>query len=67
MIYSTCSLNPDENEKVIQKFLDTHPDFESVKVLEDLPRHDRNTDYISLMPHKHDCDGFFIAGLRRLY
>lgn len=65
IIYSTCSLNPDENENIIKKFLSEHPDFKSVRVLSDLPRYGEDTDYVSLMPHIHNCDGFFIAGLER--
>lgn len=66
IIYSTCSLNPDENENIIKRFLSEHPEFESVRVLGDIPRYTEDTDYISLMPHIHNCDGFFIAGLKRL-
>lgn len=65
LVYSTCSLNPDENENIIKKFLSEHSDFESVRVLPELKRHEENTDYISLMPHIHNCDGFFIAALRK--
>lgn len=66
LIYSTCSLNKDENEFVIEKFLSEHNNFESVKVLPELRRYGDDTDYISLMPHIHNCDGFFIAGIRKI-
>lgn len=66
LIYSTCSLNPDENEHVVERFLAEHKDFESVRVLDDLKRYGEDTDYITLMPHIHNCDGFFIAGLKRI-
>lgn len=65
LIYSTCSLNKDENENIINKFLSEHSDFESVTVLKDLERAGEFTDYITLMPHIHNCDGFFIAGIRK--
>ena len=65
VVYSTCSLNPDENENVIKRFLNEHPEFETVRILPELKRAGEDTDYISLMPHIHNCDGFFIAALRK--
>lgn len=66
LIYSTCSLNKDENENVIKKFLSEHDEFETFAVLKDLKRVGEFTDYITLMPHIHNCDGFFIAGIRKI-
>ncbi len=66
LIYSTCSLNKAENDDVVNKFLNEHNGFESVPVLIDLKRYAENTDYITLMPHIHGCDGFFIAGIRKI-
>lgn len=66
LVYSTCSLNPDENENVIKRFLDENKNFESVKILAELRRYSNDTDYISLMPHIHGCDGFFIAAVRKI-
>lgn len=65
LIYSTCTLNPKENEDVCQKFLDNHKEFRSVSPLEsDFYRNDRIG--ITLMPHLHGTDGFFIAAFERL-
>lgn len=65
LVYSTCSLNPDENENIVNKFLAEHKNYESVRVLPELKRHGENTDYISLMPHIHNSDGFFISAFRK--
>lgn len=65
MIYSTCSLNRDENENVFYRFLKENPDFESVKVLPDIERIDKDTDTLTLLPNIHGSDGFFISALRR--
>ncbi len=66
MVYSTCSLNPNENEKIVEKFLTEHDNFEGVRVLSDISRYDVDTDFLTLMPHIHGCDGFFISAVRRI-
>ena len=66
LVYSTCSLNPNENEKIVEKFLAEHDNFESVRVLSDICRYGDDTDYLTLMPHIHGCDGFFISAVRRI-
>ncbi len=66
LVYSTCSLNPAENENIISRFLAEHDNFESVRVLPQLRRCDTDTDYISLMPHIHGSDGFFISAVRKI-
>ena len=69
LIYATCSLLPEENDHIITSFLTTHPDFTLVPAKEILGR-DRalsvgDGDFIRLLPHTHDTDGFFGAVLRR--
>ena len=65
MIYSTCSLNKDENENVYYRFLKENPEFEAVRVLPDVKRAGEDTDTLTLMPHIHSSDGFFISAVRR--
>ncbi len=61
LVYSTCTLNPKENSEVCDRFLNEHPDFSAVNVLSDLPRYGDEDKYLTLMPHLHSTDGFFIA------
>jgi 16S rRNA (cytosine967-C5)-methyltransferase len=52
LVYSTCTISPEENERQIERYLDRHQDFRS----------DKQT---QLLPHRDGTDGFFIARLVR--
>ncbi len=58
LVYSTCTLNKKENDKVCDKFLSQHPNFKCIQPLETETFGEK---YYTLMPHKNGCDGFFIA------
>jgi 16S rRNA (cytosine967-C5)-methyltransferase len=66
LVYSTCTLVPEENEAIVESFLNDAKDFrlarrasapQSVQSVigEDL--------YLRCLPHLHDTDGFFAARL----
>lgn len=66
--YSTCTLRPEENEQVVQRFLNEHREFQprvlpvpSLFEAASLPP----SHQLSLMPHVHGTDGFFIASFRK--
>ncbi len=66
--YSTCTLRPEENEQVVRRFLEEHPSFESRELpvpslfeAAGLPC----SHQLTLMPHLHGTDGFFIASFRK--
>ncbi len=64
LVYSTCTLNPEENNKNAKRFLDEHPDFYGVKIKlpETIKRAFEEKDYeLTLMPHTAGTDGFYIA------
>lgn len=65
LVYSTCTLNPKENDEICNRFLEEHPEFEAVKVLPELRRYSENDKYLTLMPHIHSTDGFFVAVFRK--
>ncbi len=65
LVYSTCSVNPNENRKICDAFLKENSDFCSVKVLPHIERAVDEGDYLTLFPHKNNCDGFFIAAFKR--
>ena len=63
MVYSTCTLNPAENSEVVAKFLAENPGFERVDfAVGDLCSENGE---LTLLPHIHNTDGFFIAKLRK--
>lgn len=64
LVYSTCTLNPEENNKNAKRFLDEHTDFYGVKIKlpETIKRAFEEKDYeLTLMPHTAGTDGFYIA------
>ncbi len=64
LVYSTCTLNPEENNKNAKRFLDEHPDFYGVKIKlpETIKRAFEEKDYeLTLIPHTAGTDGFYIA------
>lgn len=67
LVYSTCTINPRENEAVIASFLKEHSAFELEDVSKFLPKGiDVKGKTLTLLPHIHGCDGFFIARMRRV-
>lgn len=51
LVYSTCTINQDENERQIERFLENHKDFKAEKALQLLPT--------------EGTDGFFICKMTR--
>jgi len=68
LLYSTCTVNPDENTGVREWFLDNF-DFEAVSIYEALPatlRTDTAKEgYLQLIQGMYDTDGFFISKFRK--
>jgi 16S rRNA (cytosine967-C5)-methyltransferase len=63
IVYSTCTLNPAENEGVVSTFLSENPEFSLVPFCPDgMSASDVG---LTLLPHEHGTDGFYIAKLRK--
>ena len=65
LVYSTCTLNPSENEGVILKFINENPEFELVSIKLPSPLDRENDGYITLYPNIDNTDGFFISKIKR--
>lgn len=61
MVFSTCTTLYNENEGVLGKFLSSHPEFKLKKIECNI----ENDGFITLYPHRNDCDGFFISLLTK--
>lgn len=64
LVYSTCTIIKEENEEIVTAFLEAHPEFEAVPFTHPICG-EQSDGYITLLPHRHQTDGFFIAKLRR--
>jgi 16S rRNA (cytosine967-C5)-methyltransferase len=79
LIYSTCSLEPEENEEVIKRALPEDGAFRIIDCADELNRLQREGEliyadpssltrgpYLRTLPGVHPCDGFFAALLERI-
>jgi 16S rRNA (cytosine967-C5)-methyltransferase len=70
VIYATCSILPEENERIVEQFLANHPDFKLVSAADILAEQGITPpnvgDMLKLDPAQHGTDGFFAAVLQRV-
>ena len=64
LVYSTCTLLPEENIEVCRKFLEERTDFRPVHIDDEI-KGMRDGEALSVLPCDYDCDGFFIAAFER--
>lgn len=60
LVYSTCTVLPEENEDVVAWFLKNHPEF-TLSPFELTHPLGKCDGMLTLWPHRHGTDGFFIC------
>ena len=68
LIYSTCTVNSQENEEMVKRICDELP-FQMVDITDNLPeplKKSAKNGYIQLIPGEFGTDGFFIAKMKRI-
>ncbi|MBR6548813.1 MAG: 16S rRNA (cytosine(967)-C(5))-methyltransferase RsmB [Clostridia bacterium] len=66
LVFSTCTLNPRENQDNVERLLREFEQLEPCAVLPQLSRVCGEPSHmIHLLPHVHDTDGFFVSAVRR--
>ena len=68
LVYSTCTILPEENERQVRACCAEHPEFELVRETDYLPEKFRalvSDGMLQLLQHRDGVEGFFIARMRR--
>jgi 16S rRNA (cytosine967-C5)-methyltransferase len=68
LVYSTCTIEPRENQALVEAFVQAHPEWSFDDIAAYLPeslKGDAQGGWIQLLPHRHRTDGFFIARLKK--
>lgn len=69
LVYSTCTLNREENESVVHWLKETYPDAVEFMPLGDLFAQaslaQTAEGFLHVFPQIYDCEGFFVARLRK--
>ena len=67
LVYSTCSVLKDENEKQAERFLARHPEFEETALPDSIPGRYREHQKrgLQLLEHRDGLEGFYVIRMRK--
>ena len=67
LFYSTCSLNKNENIEVVKRFLAENKEFEAYEIGNEYKKQSCDAfNTLTLFPHIHKTDGFFISAFKKV-
>jgi 16S rRNA (cytosine967-C5)-methyltransferase len=69
LVYATCTLTAEENERNVESFLARHPGFELENAAGYLPNQAQQMtkkNYFEALPNRDNTDGFFAARMKRI-
>lgn len=66
LVYATCTLHTQENEAVIQAFLERHPHWCTDAPPPTLSAFSTPQGWLKVLPHQHQMDGFFMVRLKNV-
>ncbi|HNX00761.1 MAG TPA: 16S rRNA (cytosine(967)-C(5))-methyltransferase RsmB [Candidatus Cloacimonadota bacterium] len=65
LVYSTCTMNPQENEEQVNRFLKANQQFELVQAKDFIPADYTRDGMMHTFPNIHNMDGAFAAKMRK--
>ena len=65
LLYSTCTINPEENEEQIHKFLSVNPQYTLIPAEAFIPIEYTESGFLKTVPNIHNMDGAFAAKLQK--
>lgn len=67
LVYSTCSILKDENERQAERFLERHPEFEEIPLPESILEkyRERRARGLQLLEHRDGLEGFYLIRMRK--
>ena len=64
LVYATCSIMPDENDKIIANFIANHSDADLDRSIQTWGHATGNG--LQILPGEHNMDGFFYAKMKKI-
>ena len=68
LVYATCSIEPEENLMVVDKFLNLNSNFVVDKIPNNVPRQwVKDSKTLNVFPHQHGLDGIFAIRMKKIF